>query len=129
MNYSCVDVILWCNTSIIRFCFWIFHIIFLLWGNLKVKFFFIKLRITNILILLLWNFKNQLTLQFPCPLMTKVIMEILFAVLFQYCFCQNIHVVWKKVFYPRSALKATEMWLAWLNCWFYWYLEQAFENK
>ena len=66
---------------IIRFCFWIFHITLLLWGNLKVKFFFIKFTITIILILLLWNFKNQLTLQFACPLMTKVILEILFAVL------------------------------------------------
>ena len=85
MHYSCIEV--WalsfcnCNTLcfIIRFCFWIFHIILLLWGNLKVNFFFIKFTITDILILLLWNFKNQLTLQFLCHLMTKVIMEILFA--------------------------------------------------
>ena len=86
MHHSCIEV--WassfcnCNTLcfIIRFCFWRFHIILLLWGNLNVKFFFIKFTITNIFILLLCNFKNQVTLQFPCPSMIKVIMQMLFAV-------------------------------------------------
>ena len=48
-----------CNSNtllfIIRFCFWIFHIILLLWGNLKVKFLFKKFTITNNFILPLWN--------------------------------------------------------------------------
>ena len=70
-----------------------YHFIFL--SNLKVKFFFIKFTITSVLILLLWNFKNQLVSEFPCSLIIKVIMQILFAVLMdslflpKYKFCRN----------------------------------------
>ena len=85
--YSCIEVsalsFCICNTLcfITCFCFWIFHIILFLWTNLKVKLFFIKFTITNMSILLLWNFKNQVILQLPCPFMIKVIIQILSEVL------------------------------------------------
>ena len=91
---------------------------------------FIKFSIINILILLLWNFKIQLILQFPCPLMIKVIMEILFAVLMTSVFLPKYECcIWIKVFYSRSALKTMGMWLASLNCCFIVDLEQAFVNN
>ena len=64
---------------------------FIFMSNLEVKFFIIKL----CFVVLLWNFKNQLVLEFPCSLIIKVIMQILFAVLMaslflpKYIFCMN----------------------------------------
>ena len=121
MHYSCIEV--WalsiCNCNIlcfiIRFCLWIFHNILFSCGNLKVKFFFLKFTITNILILLLWDFKNQEALQFPCLLMTKVIMDILFAVLMTSLSLPKYKCCMSESFYRRSELKAMGMWLASLN--------------
>ena len=72
-----------CNTLcfIINFCLWIFHVIIFLWTNLKVKFFFTKISITNIFLFFCKILKIKLILQFSCPLMIKVTMKILFSVL------------------------------------------------
>ena len=112
IHYSCIEV--WamsfcnCNTLcfIIRFCFWIFDIVLLLLGNLKVKFFFIKFKITNILILLLWNFKDRLILQFPCPLMIQVIMEILFEVLMTSLFLPKYKCCMNERFLSKVNIKS-----------------------
>ena len=128
MHYSCTEVwsLTFCNCNtlcfIIRFCFWIFHITLLLWGNLKVKFFFIKFTITIILILLLWNFKNQLTLQFACPLMTKVILEILFAVLMTSLSLPKYKCCMNETFLSKVSIKSNgnvTCVVELLNFWFY----------
>ena len=84
MHYNCIGV--WA----LRFCVCDFVILFvslfasvseyishyfIFTSKSQSKFDLIKFVITIILILLLWNFKNQLLLQPPCPLMIKVIMD------------------------------------------------------
>ena len=81
-------------------------IILILWGNLKVKFFFIKFTVTNILIKLSWNFKNQLISQFPCPLMIKVIMKILFAVLMTSLFLPKYKCCVNESFLSKISIKS-----------------------
>ena len=61
---------------------------------------------TNILILLLWNLKNQLVLQFPCPLMIKAIMEILFTVLLASLFLSKYKYCLNEFFLSKLSTKS-----------------------
>ena len=70
------------------------------------KFSFIKFTITNILILLLRNLKNQLILHFLCPLMIKVIIEILFAVLMASLFLPKYKCCMNKSFLSKVSIKS-----------------------
>ena len=68
--------------------------------------FCIKFTITNILNLLLWNFKNQLILQFSCSLMIKDIMEILFAVLLTSLFLLKYKCCLNESFLSKVSIKS-----------------------
>ena len=131
MHYSCIEVwaLRFCIFNILCFIIyffcWIFHIILFLWANLKVNFFFIKFAISNILILLLWNFKNQEILQISYPLMIKVIIEILFEVLMASLFLPKHKCCMNESFCPRSGLKQWEFHLRRETVYFIVDLEQA----
>ena len=62
--------------------------------------------ITNILIQILRNFKSQLILQFPCPLMIKVIMKILFAVLMTSLFLSKYKCCMNESFLSKLSIKS-----------------------
>ena len=52
------------------------------------------------------NFKSQLILQFPCPLMIKVIMEILFAVLMTSLFLPKYKCCINESFLSKISIKS-----------------------
>ena len=72
----------------------------------KSQSFFIKFTITNILILILWTFKNQLILQFPSPLIIKVIVEILFVVRMTSLFLPKYKCCMNERFLSKLSIKS-----------------------
>ena len=111
MYYSCNEVgaLSFCICNVFHYSLLFLKIsyYFTFMRKSQAKFFFIKFTITNILILLLWNFKSQLIIQFQCPLMIKVIAKILFAVLLASLFLPKDKCRMHETFLSKVSIKSS----------------------